>query len=225
MKSRRGKMLKDSLVEILEPIRLYFFKINWRKFNKHNFTNAYNRFPINRVKIGYATYGKINIQHYQNPNSKVIIKNFCSIADGVKFILGGEHKYSSFSTYPFKRKFLNESYEAETKGNIIINDDVWIGVDVIVLSGIEIGQGCIIGAGSIVSKNIPPYAVFAGGKIIKYRFSSDIIDKLLLIDYERIDRVLIQDNIDIVYTDDINLFLNSDFYKAIIRQDLVQKIE
>lgn len=212
-------MIKDILVDLLEPLRLLIFKFRWRNRNRHNFTKAMNRFPINRVEIGNATYGGFEIHHFQNPNSKLIIKSFCSIADGTKFLLGGEHKYNCFSTYPFKRRLLLEKLEAETKGNIIINDDVWIGNGVTLLSGVEVGQGCIIGAGSIVTKSLPPYSIYAGGKIRKFRFSSKVIELLLEIDFEKINKENVAENLDSVYLDDINLFLESNFYKQILKQD------
>ncbi len=63
------------------------------------------------------------------------------------------------------------------------------------MSGVKIGRGAVIGAGSIVSKSIPPYTIFAGGKIIKKRFPDDIIEKLMKIDYTNIDEIFIKNNL------------------------------
>lgn len=67
---------------------------------------------------------------------------------------------------------------ADTKGAIIVEDDVWIGHHALILSGVTLGQGCIIAAGSIVAKNVPAYAIYVNDKVIKYRFSENVILKL-----------------------------------------------
>ena len=78
--------------------------------------------------------------------------------------------------------------EALTKGKIIVKDDVWIGMSVLILSGITIGQGAVIAAGSVVTKDVPPYAIVGGNpaKILKYRFSSEIIEKVKNVDLSKI---------------------------------------
>lgn len=84
-----------------------------------------------------------------------------------------------------------------------------------ILSGVTIGQGAVIGAGSIVAKDIPPYSIYAGNKIIKYRFSEKIKNKLLQIDFDRLDEKNIKENIDLLYTncseDNIDEIINKIF--------------
>lgn len=70
--------------------------------------------------------------------------------------------------------------------NIIIEDDVWIGYGVLILSGIRIGKGSVIGAKAIVTKDVPPYSVFVGNKVIKERFSKDIVEKIKEINFSEI---------------------------------------
>ena len=89
--------------------------------------------------------------------------------------------------------------ESETKGDIIIEDDVWIGYGCTILSGVKIGQGAVIGTRSVVAKDIPPYAIYAGNKIIKYRFSNKVIEKLLKIDFSKINEKCIRENIKCFY--------------------------
>ena len=103
-----------------------------------------------------------------------------SIAPDVKFILGSDHNYKILSTYPFKVKVCGEKYEALSKGSIIVEDDVWIGANAIILSGIRIGQGAVVAAGSVVTKDVEPYSIVAGNpaKIMKYRFPREIIEKM-----------------------------------------------
>ena len=133
---------------------------------------------LSKVNIGQGTYGNLNIIMYGNSDERLEIGNYCSIAGKVFFLLGGEHSYKRFSQYPFIKLTYNEKIDAVCKGPIIVEDDVWIGFGSIILSGVRLGKGCIVGAGSVVTKDIPPYAIFAGGKIIKYRFPKEIIEKL-----------------------------------------------
>lgn len=86
---------------------------------------------------------------------------------------------------------------ASCKGPIIIEDDVWIGESVIVMSGVHIGRGAVIGAGAVVTKNIPSYSVVVGAPatVIKYRFDRDVIAKLQRIDFEKISAEEIVSNI------------------------------
>lgn len=93
--------------------------------------------------------------------------------------------------------------EALSKGNIIIEDDVWIGQGAIILSGVTIGRGSVIGAGAVVAKDIPPYSIVVGnpGKVIKKRFSDEIIEKLMKVDYSKLDENKIKYNIDLLYTE------------------------
>lgn len=82
---------------------------------------------------------------------------------------------------------LKKEWETQAKGNIIVNDDVWIGDSALILSGVEIGQGAVIAAGAVVTEDVPPYAVVGGvpAKVIKYRFRDDVIKELVKIDYAK----------------------------------------
>lgn len=203
------------MLDVLKKgLRYIIFKRKWRKHNSHNSTEAKNIFPIELVSIGKATYGPLIIRSFRSSGEKLLIGNFVSISAGVKFLLGGNHSTNLFTTYPFKSKFYGE-IDAKTKGQIIVEDDVWIGTDVLVLSGVKIGKGAIIGAGSIVSKDIPPYSICAGNplRILKYRFSEDIIEKLLQINLGKLDeKFFIQYKVvitDIINKDNINKLLDA----------------
>lgn len=101
----------------------------------------------------------------------------------------GGHDTTTLLTYPVKQKILNTG-SAQCKGPIIVEDDVWIGESAILMSGVHIGRGAVIGAGAVVTKDIPPYAVAVGvpATVIKYRFSKEIIDRLKKIDFETISK-------------------------------------
>ena len=134
--------------------------------------------------IGDWTFGCPTIVRCEGENGTLHIGKFCSIADGVRILLGGEHNYRLGSTYPFDNiliRFHELGPTVKTKGDITIGNDVWIGYGAIILSGVSIGDGAVIGAGSLVTKDVAPYAIVAGNpaKLIKYRFNPDTIKHLL----------------------------------------------
>lgn len=113
--------------------------------------------------------------------NKIKIGNFCSIAPNV-LILGDYHNFHKITSYFIFGNLFNEKIKNEkiSKGDIIIEDDVWIGGNSVVLSGVKIGRGSVIGAGSVVTKNVPKYSIVVGNpsKVIKRRFSEKQIEKL-----------------------------------------------
>jgi len=187
--------------QILGKLKLFLFKKKWKRVNKHNFTNPRNVFPIQRVEVGKYSYGPLNVRTREAENEKLIIGSFVSIAEDVLFILGGNHNIETFSTYPFKVMFRGDKQEAWSKGPIIVEDDVWIGARSLILSGVTIGKGAIVAAGSVITKNVPPYSIVGGNpaKIIRYRFEDNIIKELLEIDYSTINKKFVLDNIDNSY--------------------------
>lgn len=177
-------------------------RYKWKIQNKHNGTYANTTFDINKVKVGKYSYGALNV--FNDTNNELIIGNYCSIANNTVFIVGGEHYLNHISSFPFKRCVLKySSLEAFSKGNIVIDDDVWFGYGSIILSGVHIGQGAIIGAGSVVSKDIPPYAIVCGNpaKVVKYRFDEDMIKVLLKIDYSKLTKTDIEKHLNELYCD------------------------
>lgn len=199
---------------IIYKWRMHNFYKKWKKNNCHNFCEVQTFFDLNKVHIGNRTYGMINPHFYNDTSSQLYIGSFCSIAENVHFVWG-EHDYSKFSTYPFAFYIGKQGQSiSRAKGNIIIEDDVWIGINSIVLSGVTIHQGAVIGAGSIVTKDIPPYAIYAGGKVIKYRFSDEIIKKLLQIDYNKITDEFVKRNYQELNSS-IDVFIKSNTFKMI----------
>lgn len=158
-------------------------KSQWRENNLHNETilEFCRNISIKQISVGNKTYGPLNVIGFGQKNEKLEIGAYCSIAREVAFILGGEHDYLRLSTFPFLNKVYGQN-EAITKGKIVVEDDVWIGFRATILSGITIGQGAVIAAGSTIARDIPPYAIADSTRIIKYRFDEDIIEKLLRFD-------------------------------------------
>ncbi len=177
------------------------FKKVWRKKNPHNLTTAQNVFDMDLVKVGNNTYGGLTILNYAKENM-LQIGSYCAIAENVVFILNAEHHLDTISTYPFKVRTLGEESEATAKGDIVLEDDVWIGANAIILSGVHLGRGSVIGAGSVVTKDVPSYAIVAGNpaKIIRYRFSEVIRKKLEQVDFEKLDQSMVQKHIENLYT-------------------------
>lgn len=190
---------------IKEAIHYYKVKLienKWRRKNKHNETsiNAENPFEMDSVKVGKGTYGKLHVIN-DTDYAKLIIGNYCSIGGNTIFILGREHRTDTISTYPFKYFINNRTHEAFSKGNIVIDDDVWIGHGCTILSGVHINQGAIVATGAVVTKDIPPYAIVGGvpAKLIRYRFNNEIINELMNIDYNKIDFDLIKKHLPEMY--------------------------
>lgn len=208
-------MIKSTIYIIKKFFKLRIHKIIWKKRNRHNKTAVKNFFPIEKVTVGKGTYGALYVKTYGNKDEKLIIGSYCSIAGDVKFLLGGEHSYKGLSTYPFKRYVCGLQENTITKGPIVLKDDVWIGENCLILSGVTIGQGAIIAAGSIVVKDVPPYAIYAGGKVVKYRFEDEVIKQLIKINYENLDEKKIKNNIELLYTDIEDEILNNDFFKGL----------
>lgn len=198
------------------------FKLILNKYRyKKRFPNSYispvsNISNIGKIEIGEYTYGHFDILCWSSDDS-VQIGKFCSIAPYVKILGGGEHNKNIVSTYPFKHFFMNNKLDpnVETKGPTIIGNDVWIGMNSLILSGVNISDGVIIGAGSVVAKDIPPYAIVAGNpmKIIGYRFEDDITKKLISISWWDWPIEKINENIECFYNN-INEFIEK-FYNGV----------
>ena len=161
----------------------------WRKNNKHNGTMLKSMVDTNLVKCGNYTYGDLDVIASSGIPHRLIIGNFCSIASDVKFFLTGNHEMKTVSTFPFDVRIFGELPKGLGNGNIVIKDDVWIGQRCLIMSGVTIGQGAVVDAGAVVTKDVPPYAIVGGcpAKIIRYRFSDEIISELLNLDYSNLD--------------------------------------
>lgn len=139
---------------------------------------APTEFEKNNVLFNYPEFG-----------DKLIIGKFCSIASGTKFIMGSaNHWLGSVTTYPFN--VFGGSWQENTpdhmsqlpfKGDIVIGNDVWIGRESIIMPGVKIGDGAIIAAYSVVTKDVEPYSVVGGNpaRFIKKRFNDELIELLL----------------------------------------------
>ena len=130
------------------------------------------------------------LYHYPIHREKLIIGKFCSIACGTKFLFNcANHTLKSLSTYTFPLFY--EEWELESnittawdnKGDIVIGNDVWIGYEAVIMAGVHIGDGAIIAARAVVTKDVPPYTIVGGtpAKEIRKRFDAEVIQQLLML--------------------------------------------
>lgn len=129
------------------------------------------------------------LYHYPVNHEKLLIGKFCSIACGVKFLFNSaNHTQISLSTYPFPIFFEEWDLNVrdvpvawDNKGDIVIGNDVWIGYEALIMSGVTIGDGAVIGSRTIITKDVAPYTIIGGApaKVIRKRFSDHVISELL----------------------------------------------
>lgn len=183
-------------------LKKQIFKRRWRALNPHNFTNAEDLFDPSLVEVGDFTYGGLKVLTY-NKDRKLKIGRFCSIAQEVMFVLSADHYTDHISSYPYKVWIMKDNQEGVSKGDIVIDNDVWIGFRSTILSGVHIGQGAVIAAGSIVTKDVPPYAIVGGApaKILKLRFAPEMINELLKVDYNKLTDEMVKEHINELYAE------------------------
>lgn len=160
-------------------------KKSYKKYGRLDSLGRYFFDKYTGIPVGRYTYG---YQYLSNDNVKSI-GAFCSIAEG-QLIVPNDHRLDWITTSPIAslkefsfvgRDYVND-YMSEEDRKIIIGNDVWIGARCIIFEGVTIGDGAVIAAGSIIRKDVPPYAVVGGvDKILRYRFDKETIEKLLKI--------------------------------------------
>jgi acetyltransferase-like isoleucine patch superfamily enzyme len=210
----------DVFMEILNGIKnkVKKFIIRGKRETKPTLVkNAFftKDFPAyEKYDIGCFTYGNPIIMHW-GEEATLTIGKFCSIAGDVKIFLGGNHRVDWISTFPFS--VLNEYFpesknilgHPSTKGDVIIGNDVWIGQGTSIMSGVRVGDGAVIGAYSIVTKNVEPYSIIAGNpaKFIKLRFDEHIISELLKISWWNWPIEKVKHEIQYLCNENIDIFI------------------
>lgn len=160
--------------------------------------------------IGKFSYGEPNIIWGGEATCK--IGNFCSIASGVTIMLGGEHRPDWVTTYPFNAilaEFHTITGHPATKGDVNIGNDVWIGVNALIMSGVCIGDGAVIGANSVVARDVEPYSIVAGNpaRLIRKRFDQATTDALLKLQWWNWDTQKIKENVPLMLSNRISEFI------------------
>ena len=175
---------------------LFKNKCKWRSRNRHNQTRIGNITNIDLISVGINTYGMLYVFN-EGTQYSLTLQNYCSIARDVKFIVDSDHCMNHLSTFPFHGMLLKDGgKDTVSRGNIIVEDDVWIGSNAVVLSGVHIEQGAVIAAGAVVNKDVPAYAIVGGvpARIIGYRFLEDKCKFFRTLDYSKLDKTIIKEH-------------------------------
>ncbi|WP_053004190.1 CatB-related O-acetyltransferase [Flavobacterium sp. ABG] len=180
-------------------MKQFFRRIAWTILGKGylDFLKGQNKTYLHKAKnvsIGYKTYHNGAFVWQWHQNSALEIGKYCSIANDVNFILdSGHHTISEVTSYPHFNHLVNKelpigsSTQSDFKRNIrteesktIVGNDVWIGMNAIILPNVKIGDGVTILAGTVVTKDVPDYAIVGGipGVIVKMKYDLDTIDKM-----------------------------------------------
>ena len=167
-----------------------------------------------RISVGVGTYGEPTVHAWdRGPDTRLQIGSYCSIANDVTIVLGGEHHSEWITTYPLR--VMNDLPGAwhdghpATKGDITIGNDVWVGLGSTILSGVSIGDGAVIGAGSVVTTDVPAYAVAGGNpaRVIRSRFRPEIVEALERIQWWRWPHDRILDAVELLCSDGVEAFV------------------
>lgn len=213
---KNKKIYKNTIRPVVDYVKRYlrlliFYMLSEEKrcFTKYLVNSKYKK------DIGDYSYGKIIIYDW-NQGSKLRIGKYCSFAVPT-ILLGGEHRTDWITTFPFPDSIFNKSFSeikglpdfSKTKGDVIIGNDVWIGKDATILSGVNIGDGAVVAAKSLVVKDVPPYSIVGGNpaKLIRKRFDDDIIKQLLKIQWWNWPMTKIKKNTRLLCSANIDKFI------------------
>jgi acetyltransferase-like isoleucine patch superfamily enzyme len=180
-------------------------------------TRLDERADLAEYDIGRFSWGHLTVSS-RSPGTSLRVGQFCSFAYGAHVILGGEHRADYVSTYrfpaypPFKDDHQHLAEDTSvSRGAVTIGNDVWLGHQCLVLSGVTIGDGAIIGAGSVVRHDIAPYAVVAGNpaRVAGFRFPPEQIEALLDIKWWDwpVDRI--RSHVGDLMSEDISAFISA----------------
>ena len=156
--------------------------------------DAYRRFRLRKpklpagVRVGRHSYGWEDDTFFvYTEGASIEVGAFCSIGPQVKVHGGGEHVLDRPSTFPmnamlFDPQRRNRMDDVDT-GPTVIGNDVWIGMGATVLAGVRIGDGAVVGARAVVTKDVEPYAIVAGNpaRLLRHRFDADVRDRMLAV--------------------------------------------
>lgn len=184
-----------------------------RRYASERFFFTNQKPECDRYEIGDWTYGSPAILEFGDGGSLRMGK-FCSIAADVTILLGGEHRHDWVTTYPFNvvceeaRSFRGHP---KSKGPVVIGNDVWICRGATILSGVTIGDGAVVAAGSVAVSDVSPYSIVAGNpaRLIRSRFSEQQIATLLEIRWWDWPIERIREAWPLLLNDDVDAFIRT----------------
>jgi len=163
--------------------------------------------------IGAYSYGGLQVRAFGD-DTQLSIGKYCSFAADVQVMLGGEHRPDWVTTYPFnilRPEHAGIAGHPASKGDITIGNDVWIGREAIILSGVTIGDGAVIAARSIVRKDVAAYTIVGGipAKDIRMRFDDNVISRLLALRWWDWPDARVDGAVPLLLQQDITKFLDA----------------
>ena len=167
------------------------------------------------ISYGKGSYGNPLVLWW-GERTNLSIGKYCSIANNVEIFLGGNHRIDWITTYPFpalKRwsELQNKSDYRISKGDVNIENDVWIGRGCAILSGVKIGNGAVIGCNAVVTQDVPAYSIAAGNpaKVISMRFPEEYVKAIESIAWWNWPSDKIRNNVDLLLSGKLEEFYAS----------------
>ncbi|MDT0183422.1 CatB-related O-acetyltransferase [Microbacterium sp. ARD31] len=162
-------------------------------------------------RIGRGCYGPLQIKSFGAEGERVTIGNFCSFAEETAILVGADHRHDWVTTYPFTvfnpRAAHIPGHPAPSRG-VTIGNDVWMGFRSMVLDGVTVGDGAVIAAGAVVTRDVRPFAIVAGcpAREVARRFTDESVERLLEIAWWNWSDDRIEKSLEMLLSDDIVAF-------------------
>lgn len=168
-----------------------------------------------RANVGRHSYGSFLVHAGRSDRARLRIGSFCSIARGVEFVVGGNHRGDWVSTYPFRVMWdMPEAFvdgHPRPEADIEVGNDVWIGMQALILPGAKIGDGAIVGARAVVTGEVRPYAIVGGvpARELRRRFTDEQVERLLELRWWEWPEERIKASVDMLCSPDVDRLLES----------------
>lgn len=179
----RSKLAGRSSTDVFRLSLSYLRHRAVNKYRNHT-SDLHKAIRQGAATIGRGSYGSPRILRYDAGSTRLSIGNYCSIADNVSILLGGNHRTDTPSTYPLRVRYdligKGEDGNPSSKGDVVIGHDVWIGYGAVILSGVTLGNGSVIAAGSVVTRSVAPFAIVGGNpaRTIRRRCTADEAERM-----------------------------------------------